>query len=38
MRQGGQIRMHDVSCQVQAQAQSAEALQRSHVPYEGITR
>jgi len=30
--------MHDVPCQVQAQAQSAEALQRSHVPYEGITR
>jgi len=31
MRQGGEIRMYDVPCQIQAQAQPIKALQRSRV-------
>lgn len=34
VREGGEVRVHDVSYEVQAQAQSAEALQRSHVRLE----
>lgn len=34
MRQGGEVRMYDVPCQVQAQAQSTEALQRSRVRHQ----
>jgi len=31
MRQRGEIRMYDVPCQIQAQAQPIKALQRSRV-------
>lgn len=31
VRQGGEVRMYDVPCQVQAQAQSTEALQCSRI-------
>jgi len=31
MRQGGEVRMYDVPCQIQAQAQSIKALQRSRI-------
>lgn len=38
VRQGSAIRMYDVPCQVQAQTQSTEALQRSRIHGSGELR